>query len=147
MQFKGNILPKWTVSGLNLHRNPHFLITYNGCFAASVIKVHGDRCKNKMRSGTYSWMSQGALPLSLTAITVRCITSYTGVSKADWYCTWTPNRHKATAEDILVFGAGDTGKEAVKYHVWNLREVFSSFLQKGIKLNAKKMQFKQKQVS
>ena len=54
---------------------------------------------------------------------------------------------KAIADDILVFGAGDTEEEALIDHDRNLREVFNRCRQKGIKLNAEKIQFRQKQVS
>jgi len=54
---------------------------------------------------------------------------------------------KAVADDILVFGAGDTDEEALKDHDRNLREVFNSCRQKGIKLNSEKIPFRQKQVS
>ena len=54
---------------------------------------------------------------------------------------------KAIADDILVFGAGDTDEEALKDHDLNLQEVFNCCRQKGIKLNAEKIQFRQKQVS
>ena len=54
---------------------------------------------------------------------------------------------KAIADDILVFGAGDTDEETLKDHDRNLREVFNRCRQKGIKLNSEKIQFRQKQVS
>ena len=54
---------------------------------------------------------------------------------------------KAIADDILVFGAGDTDEETLKDHERNLREVFNRCRQKGIKLNSEKIQFRQKQVS
>ena len=54
---------------------------------------------------------------------------------------------KAIADDILVFGAGDTDEEALKDHDLNLQEVFNCCRQKGIKLKAEKIQFRQKQVS
>ena len=54
---------------------------------------------------------------------------------------------KAIADDILVFGAGDTDEQALKDHDQNLREVFNRCRQKGIKLNSEKIQFRQKQVS
>ena len=53
---------------------------------------------------------------------------------------------KATADDILVFGAGDTDEEALKDHDRTQREVFNLCRQKGIKLNAEKIQSRQKQV-
>ncbi|XP_022806614.1 uncharacterized protein K02A2.6-like [Stylophora pistillata] len=53
----------------------------------------------------------------------------------------------AIADDILVFGAGDTDEEALKDRDHNLREVFVSCRQKGIKLNPEKIQFRQKRVS
>jgi len=51
-----------------------------------------------------------------------------------------PGRN-AIADDILVFGAGDTDEEALKDHDRNLSQ------QRGIKLNSEKIQFRQKQVS
>lgn len=54
---------------------------------------------------------------------------------------------KARADDILVFGSGDTDEEAFEEHDRNLREVFNRCRQKGIKLNADKMQFRQQQVA
>ena len=54
---------------------------------------------------------------------------------------------KAIADDIPVFGAGDSDEEALKDPDRNLREVFKRCRQKGIKLNAEKIQFRQKQVS
>ena len=54
---------------------------------------------------------------------------------------------KAIADDILVFGAGDTDEEALEDHDRNLREVFNRCRKKGIKLNSEKMQLRQKQVS
>ena len=54
---------------------------------------------------------------------------------------------KAIADDILVCGASDTDEEALKDHDLNLREVFNRCRQRGIKLNAEKIQFRQKQVS
>ena len=54
---------------------------------------------------------------------------------------------KAIADDILIFGAGDTDQEALDDHDRNLKEVFNRCRQKGIKLNAEKMQLRQKQVS
>ena len=54
---------------------------------------------------------------------------------------------KAIANDILVFGAGDTDEDALKDHDRNQREVFSHCRQKGIMLNSEKTQFRQKQVS
>lgn len=53
---------------------------------------------------------------------------------------------KAIAHDILVFGAGDTDKEALKVHDRNLREVFNQCRQKGIKINSEKIQLRQKQI-
>ena len=50
-------------------------------------------------------------------------------------------------DDIMVFGAGDTDKEALKDHDRNLREVFSRCRQKGVKLNSEKIQSRQKQAS
>ena len=49
---------------------------------------------------------------------------------------------KAIADDILVFGAGDTDGQAPKDHHRNLREVFNRCRQKGIKLNSEKIQFR-----
>ena len=54
---------------------------------------------------------------------------------------------KAIADDILVFGSGDTDEEAFRDHDRHLKEVFNRCQQKGIKLNADKMQFRQKQVT
>lgn len=54
---------------------------------------------------------------------------------------------KAIADDILVFGSGDTDEEAFRDHDRHLKEVFTRCQQKGIKLNADKMQFRQKQVT
>ena len=54
---------------------------------------------------------------------------------------------KGIADDILVFGAGDTDEQALKDHDGDLREVFNRCRQKGIKLNSEKIQFRQKQVS
>ena len=51
---------------------------------------------------------------------------------------------KAIADAILVFGAGDTDEEAIKDNDRNLQEVFKRCRQKGIKLNAEKIQFRQK---
>ena len=58
-----------------------------------------------------------------------------------------PPGQKAIADDILVFGAGDTDEEALKDHDRNLREVFSRCRQKSIKFNSEKTQFRQKQGS
>ena len=56
---------------------------------------------------------------------------------------------KAIADDILVFGLGGrkTDKEAFRDHDRHLKGVFNRCQQKGIKLNAKEMQFKQKQAA
>lgn len=54
---------------------------------------------------------------------------------------------KAIADDILVFGLGDTDEEAFRDHDRHLKGVFNRCQQKGIKLNAEKMQFRQKQVT
>ena len=51
---------------------------------------------------------------------------------------------KAIADDILVFGSGDTYEEALEDHDRNLREVLTRCQQKGIKLNADKLQFRRK---
>ena len=49
---------------------------------------------------------------------------------------------KAIADDILVFGSGDTNEEAFKDHDHNLREVLTHCRQMGMKLNASKMQLR-----
>ena len=54
---------------------------------------------------------------------------------------------KAIADDILVFGAGETDEEALEDHDRNPREVFNRCRNKGIKLNSEKIQLRQKQVS
>ena len=54
---------------------------------------------------------------------------------------------KAIADDILVFGSGDTDEEALKDHDRNLRGVLTRCRQKGIKLNVDKMQFRKKEVT
>ena len=54
---------------------------------------------------------------------------------------------KAIADDILVFGSGDTDEEAFRDHDRHLNGVFNRCQQKGNKLNAEKMQFRQKQVT
>ena len=53
---------------------------------------------------------------------------------------------KAIADDILVLER-ETDQEALDDHDHNLKEVFNRCQQKGIKLNAEKMQLRQKQVS
>ena len=54
---------------------------------------------------------------------------------------------KAIADDILVFGSGDTDEEAFRDHDHHRKGVFNRCQQKGIKLNAEKMRFRQKQVT
>ena len=54
---------------------------------------------------------------------------------------------KAIADDILMFGAGDTDEQALKDHDRNLWEVLNRCWQRGIKLNSEKIQFRQMEVS
>ena len=54
---------------------------------------------------------------------------------------------KVIADDILVFGSGDTDQEALKDYDRNLREVLTRCQHKGIKLNVDKMQFRKKEVT
>ena len=54
---------------------------------------------------------------------------------------------KAIADDILVFGSGDRRRSFQRSCSSPLKGVFNRYQQKGIKLNAEKMQFRQKQVT
>ena len=49
---------------------------------------------------------------------------------------------KTVADDIIVFGAGDSKDEAMKDHDRNFKALLERCLQRNIKLNAEKMKFK-----
>ena len=58
-----------------------------------------------------------------------------------------PAGQKDTAHDILFFWSRNTDKEVLEDHEWNLREVLDRCQRKGIKLNADRMQFREKEVT
>jgi len=58
-----------------------------------------------------------------------------------------PPGQKNIADDILVFRSRNTDAETLEDHERNLREVLNRSQRKGIKLNADRMQFRQKEVT
>ena len=58
-----------------------------------------------------------------------------------------PPGQKDIADDIPVFRSRKTDQEALEDRERNLREVLNRYQLKGIKLNADRMQFRQKEVS
>ncbi len=51
------------------------------------------------------------------------------------------------ADDILVFGCGETSEEALEDHDFNLQNVLERCQEKAIKLNGAKVQFRCEEVS
>ena len=95
--------------------------------------VHSIGCK-KMGSGTYSWTSQVALLLPLEhprdafgGFACRLVYPHLQRSFRGGLILHSKayQGKKAIADNILVFGAGDTDEEALKDHDRNLREVFN----------------------
>ena len=54
---------------------------------------------------------------------------------------------KAIADDIIVFGSGNTDKEALVDHDKKLAAVLNRCCERGINLNSDKMQFRQSEVN
>jgi len=51
---------------------------------------------------------------------------------------------KVIVDDILVYGKGNNIEEAVLDHDSNVKKLFERLLERGIKLNPSKVQYKQK---
>lgn len=54
---------------------------------------------------------------------------------------------KVIADDILVFGSGPTDAEALNDHDKNLRKLMDCCTEKGLELNADKMQLRMREVT